>query len=165
MQRLATLALGPVIVCLAACGSRSTLDDGDLLLAGATGGGGAGGAAGRGGGGGGSTAGRGGAGGLVFPPIGGLDGGFVLPGLDASIGQACMDCVVGQCPTVSACATDTACRTGVLCTVTTCSADGGLGNLACVAKCFGGNLQLALSAMTGITCVTQGCGPTCGLGP
>jgi hypothetical protein len=153
MRHLAILTLGPVMVVLGACGSRSTLDEQDLAQAAATGGGGAGGSTAGRGGAGGSTAGRGGAGGLV------------LPGLDAGVGQACMDCVVGRCPDVAACAMDTACATGVLCTVTSCATDGGLGNLGCVSKCFGGNWQLAIGAMTGITCVTQGCGATCGLGP
>jgi hypothetical protein len=174
MRPFAIFTFGPIMLGLLACGSRSTLDAEQYVQASSAGSAGAGGAAGsttgHGGsaGAGGSTSGRGGgaaAAGIVVPPIGG-QGGFFVPGLDAGIGQACVGCVLGQCPDLATCAMDTSCAAGLVCTVTTCGGDGGLGlgAVACVASCFGGNWQLALSAITGITCVMQGCGPTCGFG-
>jgi hypothetical protein len=177
MRRLAILTCALVTVGPFACGSRSAIDGGDLgdvVAGGNTGGaagntggagaagntGGVGAAAGRGG-----TGGGAGFGGFVVPPIVGRDGGFVVPGFDAGVGQACVNCVLASCPGVAACATNTACASGLVCTVTQCGADAGLGNIMCVSRCFGGNLQLALGAATGITCVMQGCGTKCGLGP
>jgi hypothetical protein len=165
MRRLAFLTCAIVTAGLFACGSRSALDGGDLVVGGA--GGNAGTAAGTGGSTAAGTGGRGvaGFGGLVLPPLAGRDGGFTIPGLDAGVGQACVNCVLGSCPEVATCVTNTACANGLVCTVTQCAADAGLGNIMCVSRCFGGNLQLALGAVTGITCVLQGCGPKCGLGP
>jgi len=183
MRWLATVTLGLAAIGLVACGSRSLLDGGEIPAVGSTGGGGAGGLSPSSGGAGGAAPGQGGRGGtggaapgqggrggaagstITLPPIFGLDGGLQVPGIDASVGQPCMDCVVSRCPDVAACAANAACASGVLCTVTRCAGDGGLGNLGCVSNCFGGNWQLAMSAVTGITCVSQGCGATCGLGP
>jgi hypothetical protein len=86
-----------------------------------------------------------------------------LPISDASPAGQCAGCVRNQCMTaLSSCATDPACAQGLLCVVTTCMAsEAGAADLVCLLGCFGGDLTVAMKAVSGATCVTTTCGSSC----
>jgi hypothetical protein len=62
---------------------------------------------------------------------------------------------------LASCAADPVCQMGVLCTIQSCSqfvmAEAGPEALACVTTCFGGDIQSALGASGGVTCITSKC--------
>jgi len=89
----------------------------------------------------------------------------VFPIPDSGPIGACASCVRDKCGTqVNACVNDPVCRAGLACTATSCLGGGGPGgfDLACVAKCFGGDLSKAFQAINTFTCVISGCGTACG---
>lgn len=86
---------------------------------------------------------------------------------DGPIG-ACASCIQGMCQQdLAACASDPACQMGVICSLQNCSqylsgsGEGGAQAYTCLVGCFG-DLQTALTAISGLTCVTTSCASTCG---
>jgi hypothetical protein len=83
---------------------------------------------------------------------------FPIP--DGPIG-ACAVCIRDMCQDdLATCASDPKCQTGVICTLQNCAqyamGEAGLDGLSCITKCFG-DIQTALAAVNGLTCVTTKC--------
>jgi hypothetical protein len=73
----------------------------------------------------------------------------------------CVSCIRDRCgQQVNQCVNNAVCRAGLLCTFTTCLANG-MPDQACVLNCFMGDPLAALTAVGALTCINSSCGATC----
>jgi hypothetical protein len=87
---------------------------------------------------------------------------------DGPIG-ACAACIRDMCQSdLAMCASDPTCQMGVICSLQNCTqylaggmGEAGAAGLTCLLGCFG-DIQTALTAVQGLTCVTTTCASTCG---
>ncbi|MEM6790042.1 MAG: hypothetical protein AAF928_16385 [Myxococcota bacterium] len=73
---------------------------------------------------------------------------------------ACLACIGLECPQTLDCVTDPACIEGIGCVVEDCL-DGGAPDVLCVADCFEGDQDAALTALGVLGCITGECGEDC----